>query len=146
MDGRTDVRMGLNYMTPPVGSASGPKKCTKNKSVFYNLGTNFRRIFLIKINYLYLDLHFFYIKNPDLQIFQKDQLKSHFKIFARHVLHNINLLNLFVFTTQHHVSNKNLYVNFSSLIFPGSKLDKINENMKISKCCKSSCTISYCFK
>ena len=32
-----------------------------------------------------------------MQIFQKDQLKNRFKIFARHVLHDTNL---FVFTTQ----------------------------------------------
>ena len=57
-----------------------------------------RNIFLIKVDNLYLDLYFSYIKNSELQIFQKDQLKCCFKIFARHVLHNINL---FVFTMQH---------------------------------------------
>ena len=46
-----------------------------------------------------------------------------------------------------HIPNrKNLYVNFSSRIFPGGKLGKIDENMKISKCCQSNCTSLFCFK
>ena len=52
---------------------------------------------LIKINYLYLDLYFCDIKNSDLQIFQKDQLKVVLKCLQRNGLHDINL---FIFTTQ----------------------------------------------
>ena len=40
----------------------------------------------------------------------------------------------------HIPDRKSLYANFSSNIFPGSKLSKSDENMKISKHCKSSCT------
>ena len=39
----------------------------------------------------------------------------------------------------HIPSRENPYLNFSSKIFPGSKLIKIDKNMKISQC-KSSCT------
>ena len=35
-----------------------------------------------------------------------------------------------------HPNHENPYGNFFSLIFPGGKLSKIEENMKISKCCK----------
>ena len=47
-----------------------------------------------------------------------------------------------------HIPNhKNLHVTFSSIIFlGGGKLGKIDENMKISKCCKSSCASSFCFR
>ena len=50
-----------------------------------------RKIFLIKIDCLHLDFYFFYIKNSDLQIFQKDQLKYCFNLFARNVLWDTNL-------------------------------------------------------
>ena len=46
-----------------------------------------------------------------------------------------------------HIPNcENVYVNFSSFIYPGSKRGKSYENMKISKCCKLSCTSSFVFK
>ena len=44
------------------------------------------------------------------------------------------------------LNRKNLYVNFFSLIYPGSKLGESYENMKISKCCKTSCSCPFLFK
>ena len=53
----------------------------------------------------------------------------------------------FVSTPTTHIANQeNLYVHFSSLIFPGCKLSKSNKNIKISKHCKSGCTSLFCFK
>ena len=55
--------------------------------------------------------------------------------------------NLYIYSNTKHIPNcKNLYVNFSSPVYPGSKLGKSYENMKISKCCKSSCTSQLLFK
>ena len=51
------------------------------------------------------------------------------------------------FVKDMHIPNRdNAYVNFSSTIYPGGKIGKSYENMKISKCCKSSYTSAFVFK
>ena len=69
----------------------------------------------------------------------------HCFLFHENILYISEVIALLV-KAYHAYSESQKSVNFSSLIFLGGKLDKIDKNKKISKCCKSTCTSSFCFK
>ena len=83
----------------------------------------------------------------------------YFLDFSIHISYTINILGISGYFEQYshafhsivcrswHILNReNWFINFSSLIFPGGKLDKSDENLKISKLRKSSSTSLFCFK
>ena len=83
----------------------------------------------------------------------------YFLHFSIHISYTINILGISGYFEQYslafhsivcrsgHILNReNWCINFSSLIFPGGKLDKSDENLKVSKLRKSSSTSLFCFK
>ena len=59
-------------------------------------------------------------------------------------VYNMYIYMYIIFSSFMHIPNcKNSYVNFSSLIYPSSKLGISYESMKISKYCKSSLLLDF---
>ena len=74
-------------------------------------------------------------RNPNPKVHNPNPNPNHFGV-------NLNVHSQL---PMHIPNRKNLY-NFFSLIYPGNKLSKSYENMKISERCKSSCTSPFLFK
>ena len=85
---------------------------------------------------MYLHMHIIYIRPENLASLGKQSILTVFVHLAE------RMKQIFASCSSTYIPNhESVYVNFS-----GGKLGKSYKNMKIPKCCKSSCTSSFFFK